>query len=275
MADFSSAGGVSTRAEDFGADLAISAGTVVTGGSANTKGSYTELIASTGIDYNHIEIFVRDSEATDILLDISVGSAGNEVVVASNLYISSTAGSTKRMIITIPIPIHIPVGTRISARCQAGGASDICLVNGVGYSSGLGGQRGRAKVVAYGDDTAASGGTAVDAGGVAHTKGSYVQLTASTNEQLKEIMLIVGLNANTAMSTSGFLVDIAVGAAASEEVLVPNIALYTDSANDSVSQAVFRCPIAIPAGTRIAVRMQSTTTASPDDILDMVVYGVV
>jgi len=274
MADFSTLGGVSTRAENFGVDLSNSRGIQITSGSANVKGSWVELIASTGIDYNTIELFVRTFTAAQLLMDIGIGSAGNEVVVAENLYVGA-AGSTRGQMTNMQLPIYIPSGTRISCRTQASSSSTGVLCSGVGYSGGIGGTRGRAKVIANGADTSDSGGVAVDAGGVADTKGSWVEITSATSVDARELLLITGVGLNSSLSVADFLVDIGIGSAGNEEIIVPNIHLFTDATADVMSHTFIRLPIQVPNGTRIACRMQSSTTASPDDILDMVVYGVV
>jgi len=96
----------------------------------------------------------------------------------------------------------------------------------------------------------ATTGTALTAG-AANTKGSWVELIASTAN--KTVYLIVW--ARRSAGTPG-LIDIGIGAAASEVVLIPNIS--PESAGDGF---VFEGPIRIAAGTRIAARYQNSTAS--------------
>jgi len=275
MADWPISGGAETRAENFGADNSNSFGLNVTAsGTANTKGSYVELIASTGIDYNMVHLFVRNADVDDQMFDISIGSTGNEEVIISNIMLSSVGG-TNRVGVQLDFPIYIPSGTRISCRCQAAVGSTIMNISGIGYSGGIGGTQGIAKIVDYGTNLSDSGGTAVDAGATINTKGAWSQITSSTNEDLKEIIMMIGLGSNNAPTAAPFLVDIGIGAAASEEIIVPDVFLYSFTVNDTIGMSFVRIPMQIPSGTRIAIRMQSDTNNSVDRVLDFAIYGAV
>lgn len=102
-------------------------------------------------------------------------------------------------------------------------------------------------------------GTSVTAAGSAHTKGSYTTLIASTGYAAFGIMVCVG-NVGTAASTNTrTLVDIAIGAASSEVVIIPNLLAGQAGASNSASSEpnVYFFPITIPAGVRISARSQS------------------
>lgn len=108
------------------------------------------------------------------------------------------------------------------------------------------------------DDT--SGGSNYKAQVLAHastnTKGSWVQLAASTPFDSDLLMLQYQCSGNTASA----LMDIGIGGAGSEVVLVPNLVIE--------SQAVYiyclgyNIPVSIKAGTRVAVRIQATIGSS-------------
>src|SRR5690606_9408854 len=59
--------------------------TAVTAGTANNKGSYTEIAAATGFEYNAVLVHLSATSAADFLVDIAVGAAGVEEPVITNL----------------------------------------------------------------------------------------------------------------------------------------------------------------------------------------------
>ena len=91
---------------------------------------------------------------------------------------------------------------------------------------------------------------------VANTKGAWVQLTAATADEATWIEVTLAPNS----SGGRYMVDIGLGAAAAEVVLLPN--LMFDSSLAANSAAVYRFPVNIPAGTRIAARAQGATTST-------------
>lgn len=109
--------------DSIGFDSANGIGTAITSSvSTNTKGSYTQLVASTAKDYCGL-LLVPDTNqsgtATALLLDIAIGAGGSEQVIVPNFYQSSFNDK----VATSFVPINIPSGTRISARCQSATAS--------------------------------------------------------------------------------------------------------------------------------------------------------
>lgn len=100
---------------------------------------------------------------------------------------------------------------------------------------------------------ASSGGTSVTTG-AANVKGSFATLVASTASASDAIMVSL----STASSTRSHLVDIAIGAAAAEVVIIPNLLIAT-LGNDT---ALFLFPVRIPAGVRISARAQSTAASA-------------
>lgn len=88
-----------------------------------------------------------------------------------------------------------------------------------------------------------------------HIKGAWVELVASTSAaaNLVGIVASVGL----AGQASGSLIDIGIGAAGSEVAIASNIAIGSHSTADSI----FPVPLAIAAGSRLAVRVQSVVVS--------------
>ncbi len=102
--------------------------------------------------------------------------------------------------------------------------------------------------------------TTVTASGTAHTKGSWVELDASTSQDT--YLLGVSLYDTFVSSTiTGVLVDIGVGGSGSEVVLISNI-LAGWQPSSTMSSAGFttptvQFPIYVPSGTRISARCQA------------------
>lgn len=96
-------------------------------------------------------------------------------------------------------------------------------------------------------------------GAGANVKGSWVQLVASTTKKTVAIVVSISKASVTALP---FLVDIGIGAAASEAVLIGDLYYYEDTA--AYVQGALAGPflIEVPAGTRIAARCQCSTGSS-------------
>jgi hypothetical protein len=99
-----------------------------------------------------------------------------------------------------------------------------------------------------------------------NTKGSYIQVVASTPSAWDGFWLLVSSNFVTATNTST-LIDVATGAAASEVVQLANMSVGYNSASPGVHWIYI--PLTVPSGTRIAVRTQSVV-ASKTQILRVV-----
>jgi hypothetical protein len=103
------------------------AGVTVTFGAANTKGSWTEVIASTAKDVRAIGVEIWAGCSGGAMMDIGTGAAGFEAVLIPDLFLfngSSLPGSGHRHWL---IPIKVPAGTRLAARGQ-GAAANTAIV---------------------------------------------------------------------------------------------------------------------------------------------------
>lgn len=119
-----------------------------------------------------------------------------------------------------------------------------------------------------GVDTATSRGTRILDGPAANTKGDYVELEASTSADA------VGLLINVSRPNDNnvrFAFDIALGAAASEVVLIADLGFRTD-ARQQTSFNIF-IPCNIPAGSRVSARCQSILSTSSFDVSCMLLIG--
>lgn len=90
-------------------------------------------------------------------------------------------------------------------------------------------------------------------GSTAHTKGGWTELVASVAENVSMVWINSAVAASATDTST--LVDIGIGAAGSETVVVPDVAVGAHSIFG------FYVPVAIPSGSRIALRIQGTRTS--------------
>jgi hypothetical protein len=231
-----------------------------------------QLVASTAKQADGFLLNIQNAAVVvhDTLYDIAVGGSGSEVAIVENVLFSGGGGDAIGANAYFPIPI--PAGSRVSARAQAsdagitGGALSVMLADG-GVAKSL----SRRRAFTYGADATDSGGTPADAGASANTKGGWAQLSASVTEDFDQCVICVG-NRNVANASQNILLDLGVGAALSETVIVPDI-YYRGQVTEEFSPKMLWTPCEVKAGQRLAVRIQSSNNASGTRIMDVVVIG--
>jgi hypothetical protein len=115
--------------------------------------------------------------------------------------------------------------------------------------------------------TATSRGTTVAAHASTNTKGNYVELSSSTPMAADGFYVVIGGGGS---SVGAQLLDIAIGAASSEQVIVPNIAF--GNLNLRHTYCLY-FPVPIPAGTRLSARTQSAVSAQNVSVSVMLAKG--
>jgi hypothetical protein len=269
---------VNGQSAGYSTSQASSAGTLVQGGTgaSNTKGSWVQLTSSTSSDATWMLVELSNDNSAGIncnnfLYDIGIGAAASEVVIASNLHSAVFYGFSGE---TYLFPVCIPAGTRIAARMQADFTavnSGFCAVHL--FDSAMAMPVEGAGLDDMGTNTGNSTLTSVTRG-VSGTKGAYSQLTASTARDYAGLLVSVFC---TEQSTNGAVyvesIDIAVGGAGSEQIIIPDFAQY--QLNSGLSMFVERRPYMtpIPAGTRISARA-STNKAAAAGSLSVAVHGI-
>lgn len=258
--------------QSIGAVTGSSLGTTVTGGSTvSTLGAWTQIVASTTYDIAWLEVYITFKNPTNnaevIGVNIGIGASGSEHTIISNLVMGGGADVSEAY---YAFPCAIPAGTRIAAQAQSVfNGSVATYISLTGFDGAIPQIEGAAGVDNFGQATAPFP-LGVPPGATADTKGSFVQLTASTAHDyiglMGYLLTYAGLD-----NTSG-LVDIAIGASGSEQVIWPNIPLTPNNASAFYPGIVVPfTPIPIPAGSRISARFQSTSTS---DEVGVTLYGV-
>jgi len=102
-------------------------------------------------------------------------------------------------------------------------------------------------------------GITVTGSATIHTKGAYATLVAATAARTQLVYIMLSDTSASAVRTDT-LVDIAVGAAGSERVILPNLLAGWKAGSQWATQTLV-LPLRIPAGTRISARVQSITAS--------------
>jgi hypothetical protein len=267
----------SARHESRGEQTGTSTGTTLTAAaSVDTKGSWTALGAATGFAYEGITVHLANNNGTNgYLVDIGIDDgSGNNFVLVPDLSFQCNQASEHNL--ALFIPVHIPAGSLMEARvaCSAASGTLNCLV--VGHSANPGGFPGYSRVERL-FTPATSRGPAIEPGGTINTKGAWTQMVASTAVDIAGLFGVVGFNGDRSRAAAaGMLLDIGIGAASSEFVLVPNLALEWEATWDGPNDVFFSpVPAEVPSGTRVAARGQCSLNTAGDRTVDLALYGLV
>lgn len=272
MADWSLLGG-GADCKGIGVDLGTTSGVELpNSGVANTKSGWAEITSSLASDID--ELWVSFSSANpDHLVDIGIGSAGSEVAIVENLYTGN--GTPIRVLAQYVLPIRLASGTRLAVRAQSTAATFVSRMTLVGLRGSGRSSVSAGRIFTYGANTADSGGAQVDPGTSANTKGAWSVVSASTSADAKGFILAFGGLGDTTRSTCKWFVDVAIGAAGSEQVIIENFHLASRVEHDAILPQVTPIfPIPIPAGSRVAVRAQCDITTAGDRLFDVFLYAL-
>ena len=241
--------------------------TITASATTHTKGSWSQLVASTGSESAGLLLFATGnsvtSTATSMLLDIGTGAAGSESVIVPDIALGGANG------FRVLIPIRIPSGVRVSARCQSAVASRTITIATHLFSASFA-DRLPTVLDSLGTSTATSAGTAMSG-----ASGTWVEVTASTAKDYQALILVPCSDA-TAGNNAVVRLTLGIGAAGSEVELayIQNAQATTPAISDITGNSAFSFGLAgrfIPAGTRVAVKH---AIASNPDRVSACVLGV-
>lgn len=255
----------------YGAVLSASTGTTVAASAtANTKGAWIQLTASTTAQASALMLHAKCSASIQFLFDIGVGPSGSETVLIADIH-CSRLGLTG---FEVAFPVRVPEGSRIAMRVASATASATVTALLYLISGGFDQPASRGLVRTYGATSGTSGGTSVDAGATANTKGAWTEIVLSTTDAHRGLMVVFG-NQGIVTGVSGlFLFDIGVGASGSEQIIAANVHVVATNSKALDPYATPVLPVSIPAGSRIAVRSQSNSVSATGRLLDVLLYGV-
>jgi hypothetical protein len=248
--------------------------TVTSSATANTKGSYTSL-GTAGFDYDAFWLYVTNTQggsADRYRIDLAVNNGGSDqIIVADMFYDGSTGGSYYNAVgaLSSIIPVRIFKGATVKARCQANAGSGTVAVSvqGVQGDARMTGP-GRALV----NDTAFTNtdpANSISVSGATQT--GWTQVVASTSVRYGALFLAASTN-GSAPSLIGFRIDVGWGSSGNEKVLFSIQSNCYSGTGSMFGGALGPYPCDIPAGTRIACRVQSSYGSAGGAFLP-VVYG--
>lgn len=251
--------------------------TAVGSGTANTKGTWVEVVSATTVDIYGLLVSVTQTNTaaanSSALLDIGVGAAASEVVVVPNLAVGWRSSNTTGFA-TCPVyrlPLFIPSGSRIAVRCQGAETSKSVGAVIIPLNRTSGPRRPSTSIVDLNANTATSFGTSLGTPGATNTETAWTQLVAATAEPFSALTVGIQGGADTTQGTADCLVDIGMGASGSEVVIVPNVYVQTNTSEIVTYPDTGPWSVYIPPGSRLAARVQQSATAST---LDVIVYGI-
>lgn len=232
---------------------------------AQSKGSYTELVSSTAIDARWVTIAAWATSDYEFLWDLAIGGSGSEVIVAPDVYTSELASYGQMFRSVIVFPLSLPAGTRIAVRA---GVNDVAT-----QTMGMWGWYGSCgpfatqpqrscKIAQLGVDT--TNYTVTKMLSVPNSSGgesSYVEMTSSAPFDIRGMWIWSG--EISSFSAFNLYLDVAVGGSGSEVNIMEDIFFRNNTTQNSNCPERIYIPVNIPAGTRIAVRGQQTTSINP------------
>lgn len=263
------------RHETLGASTSTSRGTTVTAGSAGTKGTWTSIGGTTSFTYEAITVFFgRSVTATNYIFDIGIQVSGTSFVIAQDIRLegSRIAGGCTG---AVYLPLHVPSGSQLQARVQGAiGAGSIDFVI-IGHSQGIGGAPGYARCEAISTSTTSRGDTLLP-GPTANTKGTTVVATNNAKNNYDAIWAYIASDGDSGKTTAiGWLIDIGWGSStANAPWMIQNFPMMSEITLDLPQPLVHPLwPATIIQGGAVQARCQSTSTATADNKLDIMIYG--
>lgn len=265
MSDWLPSGGF-PRTETWGASTATSSGTTLAANAtANVYGSFSELIASTGIFARRIMLEIADASGAGALaIDIAIGASGSEVVIAEAVH-AQMDGAGRNNAMSYVLPISVPAGVRVSARLKSefGGRTVKVVARGVA---------GDDQVTSFQGMSYLGFRYTPTNGYSAHTKGAWAQLIASTARQYKALHVAWAALDFVASGTTSALMDLGVGAASSEVVLADNL-LATGLVGGLFGWQNALIEGSVSAASRLSFRGQVSVAGNASRFLGMYVHG--
>lgn len=262
--------------KSYGLVTGASAGTILTGASLiNTKSAYIPICQS--LEFNASGIMACNGISTpgagiapDSYIDIAVGAAGSEIDIVRNMIVGGVRA--EEAIYYNFDRLSIPAGSRISARYQTsstGTTTDLIIIP---YLDDISDVLTLGRVITYGLIPTTTSAAVIDPGGSANTLGGWTALVASTINPVHSMLIYHSNILNAALSAARFLIDIGVGAAGSERVVL-TYPLITGSSSDMVLPRVFGpLHLNIPVGTRISARARCSINDATDRLFGMAIY---
>jgi hypothetical protein len=243
---------------------------------ANTKSPWTQLFASTPADANFMFVQIGGFQASGTIgiLDLAVGTSGNEEPIVNNLVCGVTAGGVANAVYFFPCQIR--KNSRISGRSSINSLNDALSVT-IWLGDGGFTDMENAGLDALSTALSTSSGTQVDPGATANVKGPWVQIVSGASRDYMGIYVGVDQANQSAFNYHFWSLDIAVGTSGSETIIIPDIQvgqINNASTNAFMGYQLGIFAIQIPLGTRITARAQCDNNVAASRVIGVSIYGI-
>jgi hypothetical protein len=259
----------SVRYEQRGIGTGIGT-TVTSNASANTKGSYVSIGSAISFDYDGIFlnlVGLTGNASRRFRIDLAVNNGGSDQIIVEDLLLEYqvTPAPTVQGIL---IPIFVPSGGQLKARCQdITGSGTIALsLNGIQGDCKM--LRGFRALKTFTDWTNTDPTGSVALTGTTQT--AWTEIISSSLTRCAGLFVSFDNRGTTGPTSTGIVVDIGWGAAASERVLFRfNVSGGLEGGKPTIGP--FPCDF--PAGTRFAFRAQGQ--AADTNTISIALNGLV
>ena len=244
----------STRYETKGISGGV--GTTVTAGAANAKGSFATL-GATGFEYDGFHLYITGlpgGGATRYRVDVSSNTGGSDQLIVEDLYFDpSPAAVYYADQKSILVPVSVPNGAVLKARCQSVAGSTSLSLGVLGFQADAKAAKGFRALKSATDWTNTDPSTTVTLSGTTLT--GWQQVQASTPVRFAGLYLGLDSLGNGSLTTAHATFEIGIGASGSEHTTGIVIARQLAAGAGMLGvHGPYPCDIA--AGYRLSVRAQ-------------------
>lgn len=234
-------------------------------------GPWIEITPATTADADAIFVFLMSnlaSTGTKLALDIGIGLAGAERVLIPKITIQRMMSDVSSSApVECLLPIKIPQGSRLAIRTSGNATSSSMLVKCLLVKYQDSPYEGSYLATSYGVSENCSG-TVIDPGS-SFVKGKYYEITPATVGPIKWLAMFFMTDQPGAGTM--WTVDIAVGEAGSESILLPDFVIQNYLGIHPCSMIL---PFDIVQGSRISARAQCSSITLPDRDFELGLIGI-
>jgi hypothetical protein len=171
------------------------------------------------------------------------------------------------------LPLYVPKGSQIQARCACSTASRTMTLLLIGSSGGWMGAPGCRRASAIYTPSSSRGLTLTPT--TANTDTAWTELIASTSRECRAIMVAIGPGGEEVRATSrNYLIDIGLGSAGNEAPIVSDLLAGNGTVGDVALPQVFGpFPTWIPEGNRISCRARTDDVTAGERAIDIAAWG--
>ncbi|MBK1656832.1 hypothetical protein [Paracraurococcus ruber] len=243
--------------------------TVTASAAANAKGSYATL-GTAGLSYSGFVLQMLPANSGKYRVDVAINTGGSDQVIVEDWLIDATSSGASRSVQNLWLPIAIPSGAAVKARCQAATGSHALRVLLTGYAQdfpGFPGFRALRSLTTF----SATEAPTVTQNGTTQTA-TWQEFSATPlAEPVAALYFAVSTGGDNARTTSRWLAEVASGASGSE---VSRLILQGAQNTTDITPGVWGpFPAMLPPSTRLSFKVQCQAAAV--DTFGLAAYGLI